>query len=205
MHLLGMNRRMRLELVVSGFLIPVVLGCAASAQRPGTPSNPTRDMVRTINRQEMDAMLLRKKLPSTTDAPARRLLLKQINDDFRALQNLNNRMMSETWARETVDYEFVSNMISQIKGKATRLKSNLNLPEPPKLQSEPRQKPTNEAEFRAALLTLDQTIMRFINNPVFQAANTIDVDYATQARRDLETVIDLAESLRKATSRLGNR
>jgi hypothetical protein len=134
----------------------------------------------------MDALLLRKKLPSTTGAPARRLLLKQINEDFRALQNLNNRMMSETWAREAIDYEFVSNMISQIRSAASRLKSNLNLPQPAKSPSELRHDPANDEEFRAALLVLDQTIMRFVKNPVFQAANTIDVDQARQARVDLD-------------------
>jgi len=151
----------------------------------------------------MDRLLLLKPIPSLSDEPARQLVLKKIREDFRDLQNLNNKMMSEAWARKAVDYGFVSDMISQIRGKANRLKLNLNLPAPGDMKSERRADPVNDKDFRASLMILDQTIMRFVKNPLFQKPNTIEVTQATQARQDLEAVIELAAGLRKVASRLG--
>src|SRR5687767_14688967 len=118
--------------IVGGFVLE------ARAQRPGTPSQPMRDMVRAIGQKEMDRLLLLKPIPSLSDEPAKQLVLKQIREDFRDLQNLNNRMMSEAWASKAVDYRFVSDKISQIRGKANRLKLNLNLPLSGDMKSERR-------------------------------------------------------------------
>jgi hypothetical protein len=48
---------------------------------------------------------------------------------------------------------------------------------------------TTVRQFREELLLLDKTIMRFVTNPVFQAANTVDVNLAKKASDDLEQVI----------------
>lgn len=183
--------------IVGGFVLET------RSQRPGTSSQPLRDMVRAIGQKEMERQLLLKPLPSLSDEPAKRFVLKQIREDFRDLQNLNNRMMSEAWAREAVNYGFVSDMISQIRGKANRLKLNLNLPESGDLKNKLRTDPVNDKDFRASLMILDQAIMRFVKNPLFQDPKTIEVTQATQARQDLEAVIDLAAGLRKVASRLG--
>jgi hypothetical protein len=105
-------------------------------------------------------------------------------------------------------------MVSRIRGKATRLKTNLNLPNPsgleeavpdpkaadPKAAAEPTI--SNAREFRKALLLLDQTVMRFVTNPLFQTPNTIEVSLAAKARKDLEAVIALTADLKKTASRL---
>ena len=94
-------------------------------------------------------------------------------------------------------------MVSRIKGKADRLKMNLQLP----AEGESR-KPnsvqfiSNSNEYRAALLVLDSTIMRFVNNPLFRTPNTLEVDLAAKARRDLEAVIALTVDLKKTALRL---
>ena len=112
-------------------------------------------------------------------------------------------MMAEAWARETLDYGFVSDMVSRIRGKATRLKFNLNLPDPGNLEKDPLdQNVANANDFRAALMTLDRTIMRFVSNPLFQKPNTIEVNQAMNARKDLESVIELTANLKKIALRL---
>lgn len=203
MFSLSLKRKTQLALMASQLVIFCGFVSEARSQRPGAPSQPLRDMVRAVGQKELDRQLLLKPIPPLSDEPARRLALKQIREDFRDLQNLNNRMMSEAWARDAVDYGFVSEMISEIRGKANRLKLNLKLPESGDRKNEGRVDPTNDKDFRASLMTMDQTIMRFVKNPLFQNANTIDVAQATQARQDLEAVIELAAGLRKVASRLG--
>src|SRR5947208_4165659 len=100
----------------------VILAACVSETRGQRPAQPARDLVQAVERKEMDQLLLRKPLPALNDEPARQVVLKQIRDDFRDLQSLNNRMMTESWAREAMDYDFVSDMVSRIRGKAKRLK-----------------------------------------------------------------------------------
>lgn len=197
-------------------LVVLLISCLGNAQAQSQPS--MRDQARAIQRAELDRLLL-SATPVKTDSDANRAaVMKQIREDFKDLQALNNKMMATAWATETLDYSFLSDMVSRIRGKAARLKTNLNLPGPneveeaaldpkvsnpkasdPKAASDPVR---NVKEFRNALLVLDQTIMRFVTNPLFQTPNTIEVNLATKARQDLETVISLTADLKKTAARL---
>ena len=56
--------------------------------------------------------------------------------------------------------------------------------------------------FREELLLLNKTIMRFVNNPVFQAANSVDVNLAKKASDDLDQVISLTLDLKQNAQKL---
>jgi hypothetical protein len=113
-------------------------------------------------------------------------------------------MMADAWARETLDYSVISDMVSRIRGKATRLRLNLNLPDPGNPEKPQAVHNVGTArEFRSALLVLDQTIMRFVTNPLFKTTNTVEINQAGKARQDLEEVISLTADLKKTASRLG--
>lgn len=173
------------------------------AQRGGLNHPSMRDQVNAIIRADMDRELQLKTLPANKDTGARQAVLKQVREDFKVLQALNNKMMAEAWAKPSLDYAFVSDMVTRIRGKASRLKMNLNLPQP-----EPPEKPSlnkaisNANEFRAALMVLDRTIMSFVSNPLFQNPNMIEIKQGANARKDLEAVIDLTDDLKKTASRL---
>ena len=94
-------------------------------------------------------------------------------------------------------------MTSKIRGKANDLKDSLSLPASEKSET-PAKMPdvTTVRQFRAGLLLLDKTIMRFVNNPVFQAANTVDVNLAQKASADLEQVISLTLDLKQNAQKL---
>jgi hypothetical protein len=61
---------------------------------------------------------------------------------------------------------------------------------------------TTVRQFREELLLLDKTIMRFVTNPVFQAANTVDVNLAKKASHDLEQVVFLTFDLKQNAQKL---
>ena len=155
----------------------------------------------------MDRLLLWA-VPKDTESEAVRVSrFKKIKDDFRDLQSLNNKMMADAWLTDTLDYSSISEMVSRIRGKANSLKDGLSLPQ----SEEPAiglklPAVTSVRQFREELLLLDKTIMRFVTNPVFQAANTVDVNLAKKASDDLEQVLSLtvdikqnAQKLRKTT------
>ena len=197
------RKRSTLALLSPAFIVCLSCIVEVRGQRAGANAPSMHDQVRAIQRAEMDRLLL-SSLPSRTNANSNRTeVLKQIRKDFKELQELNNKMMAQAWERESLEYSFLSDMISHIKEKADRLKMNMHLPEPTKTEkAAPLHTISGPGEFRTALLVLDKTIMRFVNNPMFQTMNTLEIDLAVKARQDLESIIVMTTDLKKTASRL---
>ena len=167
----------------------------------GQGRSPNSERARAIERAEMDRLLLWA-VPKDTESESVRLSrFKKIKDDFRTLQSLNNKMMSDAWLHEALDYSSIAQMISKIRGKANDLKEGLSLPES---DENTPQTPTvtTAREFREELLLLDKTIISFVTNPIFQAANTVDINLAKKASADLERVISLSSDLKQNAQKL---
>jgi len=187
----------------------LILVYACATATPGQSRSPSaRDTARQIQRVERDQQLLLKPLPpKKEDDSARRAALKQSKEDFKNIQGINNKMMANAWAKEELDYNSISDSISQIRSKAVRLKTNLSLPEPEK---EKEEKPLDLAaasvkDFRAALLRLDKSIMSFVTNPIFKESSVMEVSLATRASHDLKTIIELSENLQQSAKSLNKK
>jgi hypothetical protein len=112
-------------------------------------------------------------------------------------------MMADAWSQETLDYSSIADMVSKIRGKAADLKEGLSLPESEHSETASKTPAvTTVRQFREQLLLLDKTLMRFVNNPVFQANNTVDVNLAKKASADLEHVISLTGDLKQNAQKL---
>jgi hypothetical protein len=175
-----------------------------AAGTTGTQGQASRARVLEINRKERERQLILQPLPAKKDDDSVRLaVLKQIKEDFKNIQGLNNTMMAKAWSREELDYDYISDKVSQIRAKAVRLKTNLSLPEAKDVdKKQPDSVVTGVKEFRAALLLLDASIMSFVTNPLFKEGKVVEVNLAAKASQDLETVVQLTNSIKKAASAL---
>src|ERR1043165_884437 len=105
-------------------------------------------------------------------AKKRLSMMPLIREDFTRIQVVNNEMMRKIFEEKMLDYKSISESISEIRKRATRLKENLMLPE-----SEADQKglrppePRPSALLKDSLLMLDTMIMGFVRNPLFQQPN----------------------------------
>lgn len=183
-------------------LIPLALAVSFTCvQGQGRGVNAER--ARAIERAEMDRLLLWA-VPKDKESESVRLSrFKKIKDDFRDLQSLNNKMMADAWLQDTLEYSSIADMVSKIRSKANDLKEGLSLPESESPQTATKVPAVSTVrQFREQLLLLDKTIMRFVTNPVFQAANTVDVNLAKKASDDLEQVISLTFDLKQNAQKL---
>jgi hypothetical protein len=184
-------------------LIPAfVVTASAQRGRPGR-SNPdaTRATINDETFRELMKMERENRNPAGDNSEVTRALLKQTSDDFKAIQNINNKMMAEVYATETVDYERTSAAIAQINTKAIRLKNNLSLPNPQDVKKNDLTV-SGVKEFKSALLLMDHSIMRFVNNPIFQKPNLVEIESATRASQDLAEIITLSATLKKIADNL---
>ena len=184
-------------------LIPAFV-ITASAQR-GSSGRPNPDATRTTINDETFRELMKMERENRKTAgdnsEVTRALLKQTSDDFKAIQNINNKMMAEAYATETVDYERTSAAIAQINTKAIRLKNNLSLPTPRNVKKNDLTV-SGAKEFKSALLLMDHSIMSFVNNPIFQKPNVVEIASATRASQDLAEIITLSATLKKIADNL---
>ena len=190
-----MSRRIKFQLML------IALTLVASSSVQGQRSR-NRDQARRIERAEMERLLLWA-VPKDESESVRVSRFKKIKDDFRDLQALHNKMMAEAWMKDTLDYSSIADTVSKIRGKANDLKEGLSLPASENPQADLKVPAVASVrQFREELLLLDKKIMSFVNNPVFQAANTVDVNLAKQASADLEHVMLLTVDLKQNAQKL---
>lgn len=139
-----------------------------------------------------------------SDHERARSLLAQINEDFSKIQVIHNQMMNLCTNGQPLDYKYISEVTAEIRKRANRLKINLKLP----AVSEPSEKDrkyrsaTDGPQLKAELYKLDETMMSFVGNPLFQQAQLMDVKLATKALRDLRGIIELSQGISKDAERL---
>src|ERR1051326_2741563 len=182
-------------------LLLIVVTLASSFSVVHAQGNAER--ARAIERADLDRILLWA-VPKDKESDAMRLnRFKKIKEDFRDLQSLNNKMMADAWMQEALDYSSIADMVSKIRGKANDLKDSLALPQSEHPQTDLKTPAVTTArDFREELLLLDKKIMSFVNNPVFQAAHTMDVNLAKKASSDLEHVLVLTVDLKQNAQKL---
>ncbi|HMG76162.1 MAG TPA: hypothetical protein VK582_21855 [Pyrinomonadaceae bacterium] len=201
-------RSLKRALIIQVAIVPFFI-TGALAQHAGLNRRTPADNQRITNddtfRELMKADRETTNVSAASSDTGRAVLLKQLRDDFKSIQDVNNRMMAAMWAREEPDYDRVSEMISEINAKATRLKTNLSLPEPDGPKQRRKGSVISDArELRSALLVMDRSIMSFVKNPIFQNPKVMEVGLATQASQDLGNVIALSGTLRKISGNLKN-
>lgn len=127
----------------------------------------------------------------------------QVQEDFTNIQVANNKMLRAVFIDKTLDYKQISSATEEIRKRALRLRGNLLLPKADeKEKGRDSQLPSDDEQLKAALLTLDRSIMDFVKNPLFKMNNVIDPALASKAGHDLENIIEFSEKVRKSVQSL---
>lgn len=206
-----------LVLALSAFLPAVLLAQQGGGQQGGGGSRPAREnplerMMRERHDRMMREMELRSVEMMGRARPAEprnpRLAYEQIREDYQRLQVVNNDMMRQTFgdnAPATIDYRMVARATQEINRRASRLRSNMQLPELEE-SARPREAAdiTNSEQLRSSMLALDNLVTSFISNPIFRTPGVMDVEASTKARRDLEAMIELSKRIKRSAERLRN-
>lgn len=125
-------------------------------------------------------------------------LLAQTEEDFNRILTLHNEFARLLTASKPIEYDFISEASAEIKKRATRLQSTLNLQQLPTDTPVVENKDDlDDAQLKDALFRMCNQIKNFVTNPVIAEPNTIDAEQLTKARRDLETLIQLSGHIKK--------
>jgi hypothetical protein len=181
------------------------LAAPLRAQGGGRNASPT-----TIHRNAEQDMMSREwnltHIPDAVNGQFKKeevSIFHQVQEDFTLIQVVNNKMVKTVFLDKSLDYRLISATTEEIRKRALRLKGNLLLPKSAdKEKGRDYRAPSNDEQLKAALLTLDSSIMSFVSNPLFKMPNVIDPDLASKAGHDLESIIEFSDAIRKNVQNL---
>ena len=201
-----MNFKTRLAVPISIFILGITTVCTTIAQRP---RDTNRD--RESNERELELHIWNLRMLSEQPRKPERKrqnpqqALAQIQEDFTKLQILNRDLGRAAIKPDALDLKFVSKSAADLAKYAQRLNENLALPEPEPSTDEVGNTLVATPELmKPAILNLVRVVYRFVDNPFFKEASVVDTQLTTAARRDLEHIIKLSETLKKSSEKLNN-
>ena len=125
----------------------------------------------------------------------------QLREDFRQLQIVNNGLMKRVFIQKTCNPKDMRSALGEMRKLASRLRVNFAFSEKSKtttdeIDTETKPDPsTATTGLSSDLLRLDQTVMRFVTNPLFQDLRVLDSSLVARADKDLDEILRLTESL----------
>jgi len=125
-------------------------------------------------------------------------LMAQTEEDFNRILTLHNEIARLLAATKPIEYSFISDATAEIKKRASRLQSTLALHQlPDETPVVEKSAELNDAQMKDELVRMCKQIRSFVTNPVIENPNTVDAQQLSNARRDLESLIQLSGHLKK--------
>jgi hypothetical protein len=203
------NRPARIAASSTGLIaVAFLLASAATVSAQGPPrsvdhTDPAKARFEETNRRELQLRNNGPTAKATVDPKRVAAIAAQVKEDFERLLTLHNNVAHAVTGSQPLDYAFVSDATAEIKKRASRLQTTLALQ---RLDADQRdsQKPASfkDAEVKEALIKLCRRIESFVQNPIIATPGTVDLQQLARARRDLQSVIELGDHIRKAAERL---
>ena len=174
----------------------------AQSPRPPSDVDPARARFEDTNKRELQLRNMGG-TPKKTDPKELEAVVAHIKQDFERILTLHNEIARVISADKALEHDFVSSATAEIKKRATRLQTTLSLDKLEESeQNQHKVKPLNDAQLKDALVSLCKEIESFVTNPVIKTPGTVDIQQLARARRDLEGVIELGDSINKSAERL---
>ena len=175
---------------------------------PGSPppidrrNNADRVRQQDMSRREYQLRNFGTQPDSPKDDRQLKALMEQTEEDFTRILTLHNEIARALASKKELDYHFVSEAMTEIKKRASRVQSTLAL------HPSPEDAPVKESsgpELKDSLIKLCKEIRSFVTNPIIENPNTVDAVELPRARRDLESLIQLSALIKKDAHKLGKK
>ena len=204
-----MSNTSRYSLIAIPLLLLVTSAQVFAQGVPGGPApaidktNVVRARQQAESRREYQLRNFGMQPNAPLDKRQREALLKQTAEDFDRILMRHNEIARVLAATDSINYHFVSDASAEIQKRAARLQSTLALHQlPTETPVVEKSDEIDESHMKDALVRMCKQIRSFVTNPVIENPNTVDAQQLTNARRDLESVVQISAHLKKEAERL---
>ena len=180
------------------------------AQRPATGPAPSIDKTNGVrarqqaeSRREWQLRNFGRNPNATKDGRQVKALMEQTEEDFNRILTRHNEFARLLASTKPFDFHFISEATAEINKRATRLQSTLGLEQlPEETRVVEKTDAIDEAHMKAALVRMCSQIRSFVTNPVIENPSTVDAQHLSNARRDLESLIQLSGHIKKEATKI---
>lgn len=146
----------------------------------------------------------KKSIGKRTPTTAPELNFNEIKEDFEQIQLINTEKIQKNAEDKQLKYSLIDEAAAEIERRAMRLKANL-FSSKEKKKDEKKKKPDavesqENADFKARIAALDNSIARFVANPMFRNLKIIEPEDSAAAEEELDLVIKLSEAVSRQAS-----
>jgi hypothetical protein len=182
------------SMLLGSFACLIVLSMPIMAQSGGDSG---KVQMQEMTKRELQLNNLGRDKGRPNASKVSQAFMDQVKNDFQRILTLHNEMVRAIAANQPVSNRFISDATGEIRKRSTRLQSSLRL--------KPESKPGNEGtranlkmiEAKDELILLCKDIESFVRNPIIENPGTVDAQQLEKARKDLQSVVDLSDAIKK--------
>jgi hypothetical protein len=182
-------------------LLMLSTGCSLIWSAPAlgqSSGDPGKIRMQEMDRRELQLTNLGRN-SQNNDPRHAQAIMDQVSQDFQRILKLHNEMVRAITTNSSLNYEFISDATGEIKKRATRLQSVLQLQKPESAQqNRTLARDLERMETKDKLILLCRQIESFIRNPIIETPGTVDARQLERARGDLQSVIELSSAIKRA-------
>jgi hypothetical protein len=196
------STRMELQEIKNLFrLLIISIGCWVAFSAPiaaQSAGDPAKAQMQEMNRREMQLNNGIGEKDRPNDPKRAQAMMDQVSEDFQRILTRHNELVRAVAANQSLDYQFISDAVSEIKKRSTRLQSSLKLQKP---ETTTEDNNTESAligmETKDAMILLCKQIESFVKNPIIEKPGTVDAQALEKARKDLQSIVELSDVMKK--------
>jgi hypothetical protein len=203
-----MSNASKYSLVAIPLLLLAAIPTFAQRPAPGAPpsidkTNAVRARQQAESRREWQLRNLGNQPNASKDSRQLQALMEQTEEDFNRILMRHNEFARLLASEKPFDYHFISEASAEINKRASRLQSTLALHQlPTDTPVVEKADEIDDAHMKDAVVRMCKQIRSFVTNPVIENPSTVDAEHLSNARRDLESLIQISGHLSKEATKL---
>ena len=181
-----------LSMVIVSIGCSIVFAAPAAGQSGG---DPAKARMQEMDRRELQLSRGAEDNGRPNDPKRSQAMMDQVSEDFQRILTLHNAIVRAIDANQSFNLQFISEAAGEIRKRSARLQSSLQLTKP-----EPNEEPAADPkvmEIKDELILLCRQIENFVRNPIIATPGTVDAQQLRKARRDLQSVVEISEAIKK--------
>jgi hypothetical protein len=187
-------------------ILIVSLGCSIAFSvsiRGQNAGDPAKVQMQEMTRRELQLNRSGGDRAQPNDPKRSQAMMDQVSEDFQRILTLHNEIVRAIDANRPLNHKFISDATGEIRKRAARLQSSLKLQKPePGTENQATGTNLKMMETRDELILLCKQIESFVRNPVIDKPGTVDAQQFGNARRDLQSVVEISDAIKKQVDKL---
>ena len=206
-----MSNASKYSLVAIPLLLLAAIPTFAQRATPGAPpaidkTNAVRARQQSESRREYQLRNFGIQPNASKDDRQIKALMEQTEEDFNHILTRHNEFARLFKSDKPFDFHYILEATTEINKRATRLQSTLGLQQlPDETHVAEKTDEIDEAHMKDALVRMCTQIRSFVTNPVIENPSTVDAQHLSNARRDLESLVQLSAHIKKEAARLDKK